>query len=381
VRVRSPVNGTPVLMPNLGPVTSAVLFHGIEGAPAPPHDASAWDAVLPTLVREGLAGLALDSLGGETFEGVDDIRSTLVAAHRAEIAMSSIARSKTDEVVGLLSMTGIGAVVVKGPGIAARYRRPAARPYEDLDIVVATGRFRDALTALDTHGFVGPPAPRPWFPILCREGVNLWRGDGASIDLHHRVPPWIFGRRLNYARLRRSSRLIEQGGTEMRVAGDVHNLLIAALQLVGFRTAAAMKLKAWRDVYELGSVVDPNELASESRALDLEWYVASVLAELPPYARHDGPLEALGRVAGHRWKRARLRAVMPPSIGSRNFSVGRLFRLPVPNGMAYLTAKAVPSRSFLVDMYGSRWAYVRWWRGAGEHLLESAAEADATSPT
>src|SRR5262249_38828352 len=122
-------------------------------------------------------------------------------------------------------------------------------------------------------------------------------------------------------------------------------------------------------------------LASESRVVDLAWFIVSVLGELPPYARPAAVLDAFHDVQMPRWKLARLRAIMPPSIGARNFSVGRLFRLPVWNGLAYLTAKAVPSGSFLADVYGSRWAYLPWWRGAGENLIDSAAHADVSSPT
>jgi hypothetical protein len=364
----------PAMMPALGPVTSSVVFHGIAGAPDPPANANAWSEVLPTLLREGLAGLALDALDGIEMPDGDAIRSTLLSAHRAEIAMSSIARSKAGDVIGILDAAGIGSVVIKGPAIAARYPRPAARPFEDLDLVVPTERFADALEALEAVGFVSPPAPRAWFARRCREGVNLWRRDGASVDVHHRIPPWAFGRRLTFGRLRRDAVSLRIGDADVTVASDAHNTLIAALQLVGFRTASAMKLKAWRDVYELSRVVDPRVLASESRAVDLGWYLASILAELPTYARPTDLLTALDDDSvAPPWKRARLRAVVPPSIGARNFSVGRVFRLPVSNGLAYLVAKAVPSRSFLTDVYGSPWAYLRWWRGAQEHLLDSAA--------
>ena len=69
---------------------------------------------------------------------------------------------------------------------------------------------------------------------------------------------------------------------------------------------------------------------------------------------------------------ARLRRLVPPAIGSRNYSVGRLSRLPPANGLAYLAAKALPSQEFLRTVCGSRWAYLRWWRGAHEHLMDSA---------
>ena len=72
--------------------------------------------------------------------------------------------------------------------------------------------------------------------------------------------------------------------------------------------------------------------------------------------------------------RLRLRGLLPPGIGSRH-QVGLVFRLPIPNSVAFLAGYLGPSRSFLRERYGAPWAYGRWWGDAFarlEHARESS---------
>jgi hypothetical protein len=105
----------------------------------------------------------------------------------------------------------------------------------------------------------------------------------------------------------------------------------------------------------------------------LDWYLALVLRQMPPYAIPTELVRALGDVASNTRQSIRLRQLVPPALGARNYSIGRLFRLPLANGLAYAAAKTFPSGRFLEELYGSRWAFPRWWWSAQEHFLESAA--------
>jgi hypothetical protein len=372
VSLATPPSATPQLLPPLGPVTEAVLFHGLPGAPSVPTDPRAWAQELHVLLREGLAGLALAALDGSPSDIDVDDRAQLTSAHRAGVAMSSVAQAWAPDAIRGLTDLGIDAVVVKGPGVAAFYPRSGLRPFEDVDVVVSPERFSAAMDVLEVDGFFRPVPPRGFFPLHCREGVNMGRADGASIDLHHRIPPWALTQRLTSARILHASVPLDLGRGVVRGASATHNLLIAALQIIGFRTASTTKLKAWRDMHELARHCDADETSGEVREMGLDWYLALVLRQMPSYARPIGLLESLGAAPPRRSQMARLRRIVPPSIGSRNFSVGRLYRLPPANGLAYLAAKIFPSRAFLRGAYGSPWAYARWWRGAHEHLMDSA---------
>ena len=360
------------LLPRLGPVTIAVLFHGLQGAPSAPSEPHAWHRELPVLIAEGLAGLALGVLDGSQAKADQTLRERLTAVHRAEIAMSRVAQAWAPDALCRLQEHGIDAVVVKGPAVAMLYPRPGLRPFEDVDVLVPPERFLTAMDALERDGFYRPVPPRGYFPLLCREGVNMGRADGASIDLHHRVPPWAFTGRMTFDRVHRARVPLDLGRGVVQAASTTHNLLIAALQIIGYRAGPSNKLKAWRDVHELAGHCEAEDTAREARDLNLDWFLALVLREMPSYARPIALLEALGPASPGRAQMARLRRMVPPAIGSRHYSVGRLYRLPPANGLAYLAAKAFPSQEFLRNLYGSRWAYARWWRGAHEHLMDSA---------
>ncbi len=378
-RSRAPAG--PRLLPPLGPVTVATLFHGLPGAPLAPSDPAAWRRELPVLIEEGLSGLALGALDRSQATIEPALRDQLIDVHRAEIVMSRVAQAWAPEAVSRLHADAVDAVVVKGPAVAMFYPRPGLRPFEDVDVLVPRERFRIAMHALALDGFVRPVPPRGYFPLLCREGVNMWRPDGASIDLHHRIPPWAFTRPMTFDRIRGTSVPLDLGRGIVQAASAPHNLLIAALQIIGYRAGSSIKLKAWRDIYELAGRCEVSEAAREARVLKLDWFLALVLRELPPYARPSALLEALGPPRPARGQMARLRGLVPPALGSRNYSVGRLYRLPPANGLAYLAAKVFPSQAFLRNVCGSRWAYVRWWQGAQGHLMDSAGARSQHGPT
>lgn len=364
--------GPPRLFPDLGPVTAGVLFHGVPGAPSPPFDLATWEKESPVLIAEGLAGMALSAIGQDP--GVlERVATTLKGAHRAEIAMSRVAEAWAPEVLDHLHRDGIQAVVVKGPVVARLYPEARLRPFEDMDILVPPKWFRSAMGSLSRAGFRLPKPPRDYFLLRCREGVNLGRSDGASIDLHHRISPWAFTSRLKFERIYAGAAPLSLARGVVHAASPNHNLLIAALQIVGFRAGISQKLKAWRDVYVLAGCCDPAEAASEARDVGLDWYLALVLRQMPTYAIPSELLRALGDVAPNARQSIRLRQLVPPALGARNYSIGRLFRLPLANGIAYAVAKTFPSGRFLEELYGSRWAFPRWWWSAQEHLMESAA--------
>ena len=125
-RSRAPAG--PRLLPPLGPVTAATLFHGLPGAPLAPSDPAAWRRELPVLIEEGLSGLALGALDRSQATIEPALREQLTAVHRAEIAMSRVAQAWAPAAVFSLQTAGVEAVVVKGPAVAMFYPRPGLRP-------------------------------------------------------------------------------------------------------------------------------------------------------------------------------------------------------------------------------------------------------------
>jgi hypothetical protein len=370
----TPGPGRPSLFPTIGPATMASLFHGVQGAPAGPADPSAWDDELPAILAQRLSGLALAAARSRGVELTAHTDWHLREAQLATTARALAVESTALEVIAIFERRGIPVVVTKGPGIADAYPQPAQRPYGDVDVLVPPATFEAAMQTLHELSFrpyVREGEPRAYFDRRCREGVNLVREDGGSIDLHHHVPPWVWGDRLTFEELASSSREMEVAGGRIRAAHPIHNLLIAALQVISDRREEpGHKLLIWRDVVSLARTSDPAATALVARRTGLDWYLAFVLRQLPSFASPVELARALGHAEAPAGDRFRLRRLIPPGIGARH-QIAQVFRLPVPNATAFLAGYLFPSRRFLELRFGSRVAYWAWWRDAVLRLRDA----------
>ncbi len=362
------------LFPRVGPVTTAALFHGVDGAPHGPIDPRAWDDELEEVLRQRLSGLALAHAEHLQVRLTPDTRSRLHEAHQANVARALAVESTAVKVLDVLASRSIPVVVTKGPGVAMTYPEPSLRPYGDIDVLVPSDRFTEAMTSLTRTGFeeyFDAGEPRSYFDRFCREGVNLVRPDGGSIDLHHRIPPWVWGERLTFPRLIAGSRRHDIAGGAVTVLDPMHNMLVAALHVISDRRdQPGSKLITWRDIVSLAAVCDPERVVSEARRVELDWYLAFIMRQLPRYTALRPIIDRLGTPDPRPGDAFRLRRLLPPSLGSRH-QIAQVFRLPAPNAMAFLAGYVVPSRDFLAKRYGEEGGYLRWWREATGRLRQA----------
>jgi len=368
-------------LPALGPVTRSVLFHDFAAFPA--SDAAAWARELPVLVEHRLAATALRH-ARET--GV-----ALPGAVEAALQASSFdwAVRTRDTVVGsgaaldALRRSGMRFVVTKGPGIASAYRGLTERPYSDLDVLLATTDFdraRRILTALGLTEEERNLAPWPFFDRLCREAVNLRGADGASIDVHHHVPPWYWGRHLRAEEVVAEAEVGEVMGLRLECASARHNLVIAGLHVVSDRNRPGRSLIVWRDLLCLAAACDPDDAAEAAAGARLAGWLHWVLASLPGEVRPARLMAALAARDQPVFGRRRLELLLPPRVGSRHL-VGQVLRLPLPNGMAFLAGTALPSRRFVVAKAPSDpHPYRRWWRDSLLGLDEARRAGQDAGP-
>lgn len=369
-----PRRGPTSLFPEVGPVTAATLFHDVPGAPSAPTDAGAWDEELDVLLEQRLSGFALAAAARSQVHLSPGTEALLHGAHMRAAARAMAIESTAASALEVLASRSIPFVVSKGPGIALSYPQPALRPYGDIDVLVPPDRFSEAMSSLGSLGFeeyFDTGEPRSYFDGYCREGVNLVRADGGSIDLHHRIPPWVWGTHLGFARLLERSREIELVGGRVRVLDPTHNILVAALHIISDRRdQPGSKLITWRDIVSLAQVCDPEAVVAEAQRLGLDWYLAFILRQLPPSIRPDQLTKLLGHPHTNAGDAFRLRRLIPPALGSRH-QIAQVFRLPIPNAVAFLGGYVVPSRVFLRKRYGQDGGYVRWWREATGRLRDA----------
>ena len=365
------------LFPQLGEATTAALFFGVEGASLNPVGPDIWREELPSIVNHRLAGLALAAARATGVDLDPKTLSSLQQTHTRECARVLVIEARAIEVADALRARGIAQVVTKGPGIARAYPDPSMRPFGDIDVLVPQDRFDPALRTLSGLGFrEAGPQPRSYFNRHCREAVNLKRDDGASLDLHHHIPPWIWGRRMDFPDVLARSEPIAVSGGSLQIACSVHNLMIAGLHVISDKGRPGRTLIVWRDLVSLSRSCEPESVVREARKFRLDWLLGFVLRELPAFARPVELLDHLGPACPSRANAARLHLLLPPGIGSRH-QISQALRLPFMNGLAFMAGYLLPSQAFLRSRFGHGWSYLSWWDEALLRLREAGSGQQA----
>ena len=268
-------------------------------------------------------GAVDDRLRSDTFAWVD---RSLRTVHRSV------------EILEMLDKAGLPYVVTKGPGVAACYPVITDRPFSDLDILVARGDFQKALAVIGRAGYQEDAVsqqPWPYFDRSCREAINLKRPDGGSVDLHHHIPPWLWGKRLLFPGFLERSQVRRLFGADLRVASAEDNLLVTALHVVSDRNQPGRTLLTWRDVAQLAGVADPAVAAELALQAGLAGWLLAILAALPTPLR---PAPLLSRLAARPAVPRPAHVVLLCSVAVSRMGVrsSQPLRLPIPAGIAYL---------------------------------------------
>ena len=344
------------------PWTAAALWHGAGGAGLAPPTTDTLAAEVTTIRAQKLAPMLMRHLRAHRTEV--DVATKEALQHDAFrwATLSQQAVLHGSEAVAALRAHGISCAVSKGPGIARTYPLATDRVFCDLDVIVAPASFARAHRVLSDLGFAEELRSRqPWayFDRWCREGVNLRSAVGGSVDLHHHVPPWRWGRALEAKALIDRAVDVTVNGVTLPCLSAEDNLLVAALHVVSDRNNPGATLMIWRDIVQLAHAADPARIADRAHATGLNGWLAAVLDALPPSVR---PHELAAEIRPGRLRDpARLGALLasPPPRARR----AQTLRLPVPGAIAFAAGMAVPRRRFLTEKFPSDDApYARWWR-------------------
>ena len=352
------------LFPAVSPVVAAVAF-GDFGGPTE----LARDQWLPndpaTIVEHRLAGIALRM----KHQGVLDIPSGIEdmlreAAFEDSVSTVEIVR-RTLPVVAKLQEHGVPLVVSKGPGVAAMGRGVTERPFCDIDVLVQPELFGRATRLLRSWGYeerLQSHQPWPFFDRYCREAVNFRSAEGGSIDLHHHIPPWYWGRELDIGELIAASKPVSLYGQVVPVVRPAHNLVIVALHLMSDRNRPGTRLMIWRDLLVIAQMCNLGEAADFARHCGLDGWLRWVISQYPDRWRPVELDSRLGNVSRPLSGRRRLGRIVAPTPGTPH-GIGQIYRLPVAHALLFLGGMLFPSRSFLTEqMPETPASYLRWWR-------------------
>ena len=354
------------LFPEIGPWTEAALWHGVHPVPIP--DAPLSDE-LNTICDQRLAPLMLGYLKKTGAECTDADRDVLQTSAYLWSSRTHQVLKSGQPLLDSLRRAGIQCVVSKGPGIAATYNSFQERPFSDIDILVARADFKAATIVAKSHGFTelrDSRQPWPYFDRWCREGVNMKTDDGASIDLHHHVPPWFWSRDFL------TDDLVPRGwprairGAEIPCLSNEDNLLLAALHVVSDRNHPGATLMVWRDVVQLSAACPSSIAGSQARAAGLACWLLAVLQALPEGLRPQPLIDDLLKYPSELKAPWRVAALLSDPAAKLGVKATQVLRLPLANGLAYAGGMLLPRKAFLVDEYpesrGGR--YRRWWSRA-----------------
>lgn len=208
------------------------------------------EAIVAHNLRSHLAGSPrLSSRRTELYDEVERL-------HGAAVIQQGLQDAEMGAVLG--AMNEIPTLVLKGPGISARYYPRAVRLSRDLDLHVHHSDYVAARSALQTLGYRVSPDYDEHLQLRQAKDVPFTRRDSSGkswfVELHWRLsaPP---APTPSLARIWSEAQWITYSGGRFLAASDKHTLLLLALNLRKQRFA---RLKTICDVRQLLEVTGPS---------------------------------------------------------------------------------------------------------------------------
>jgi hypothetical protein len=349
----------------MGPLTRATLLYDFVEPSFEAHSID-WDEELPHIVNHRLACVAqrmLADLGVRApARFVDDLKGAIFDWTTTTHLVGRRAVSDLE----VLTKYGIDFLVTKGPGIATHTRRLSERPYTDIDIFVSVDDASNVRQLLASEGYGEEPkniVPWPALGFVCREAVNLRSSDGGSLDVHHRIPPWIWGAHLTFPDVLSRSQPQDFAGGTLICASPEDNLLISALHIVSDKNAPGQTLMAWRDLLVLARIADPATVVEYATVARLCGWLNWVTDALPPGSIPPQLSSALLNQDPWIPDCGRLRLMTSSAVASRSMVFSQVLRLPTPNALRYLSGLVWPSTEFLrLRLSEPPHSRMQWWR-------------------
>jgi hypothetical protein len=268
-------------------LVSAAAAHGLDDAPpipAAPTDDLAWSRALKLAEEHRVLGLLAAAAADGALELEPAQVAPLADRHEAwcahDLRLERILQRGSDA----LDSAGLPYRVIKGPALARRwYPDPAQRVFADLDLVVPSGRVREAARLLaDLLGTSPPPELRPGFDerfgkeTLLRSPPSASMPLGLELDIHRTPIAGAFGLAIPLDELFASAGEVLIGGRAVPTTGPVATFLLACYQA----TVADLppRLIAARDVVQLRRRPGAPD-ADEVIAAAERWRCAALVAE------------------------------------------------------------------------------------------------------
>lgn len=378
---------------DLGPVVAVgdrIAAHGLDFA----HDrfpvcaTDQWPGVYRYIVGQRLTGLAVAACDAGELLIEEHERRELDDAQRTAMIQALEIESSSRAIVDALAGAGIRAVMLKGAALAHTvYPDAAWRPFGDLDLLVSTGEWYDALDVLAERGWARKtPEPRPGFDVRFGKGATLVGPVGVDVDLHRTLAPGPYGLTLDLDELLGATSWFRVGGVFRECLDDDAAFIHACMHAVlAPPPSRAIPIRDIAQLIERGHL-DWDRIADRARRWKVEVVVHDaleiVVRRLGLPLEHDAKTLATMPVPGR--ERRRIDAYRSPRRFKGGTAVALLAAVTgVRAKSAYLLALALPTSSFARGRHGGgRGSYLRRWAVPLRWLLSGTRRAArrSTSP-
>ena len=354
----------------------AVAAFGLPGAahelPAQPLDEKSWGRLLGGVRSQRVAGHLLDALAFGALPATDAQFDEAVDLHAAALSGIVLLERRLLHTVALLTDAGIDYRVLKGAAYAhTLYPDPGLRLYGDVDVLVPSALWDDAVAVLAAHGYRRRwPQPRPGFDRRFGKGGMFIDPEGYELDLHRTFVLGPFGLSVDLDQLFATSTVFELGDEKLLALGPEERFLHTCYHVA--LGSVTPRLVPLRDLAQdlLGDLLDTDRVLELAR----RWSAEAVVA----------------RAVALAWDRLGLADVVPLSVWARRYepdgfqrralatyhgddhsysakTLAALRTLPtMRERAAFLYALALPQRSYLAA-HGT--GYARWWRRGGRAVV------------
>lgn len=245
------------------PLLRSVAAHGLPGAssawPELALDDAAWHRLLSGVRAQRLSGLLAAAVASGALPVTAAQEEEAASAHFEAVCGNLLIEASAVHLLARLEEAGVHARVLKGSAVAhLDYPDPSLRLFADLDLVVPSEQFGDAVATLAAAGHHRLSAePRPGFDRRFSKGASFCTDEGLEVDLHRTFVMGPFGLRIRLEDLWESCSTFELGGRTVEALDSevrfLHACFHAALgdkvaRLVPQRDVAQMLLSGRLDL-------------------------------------------------------------------------------------------------------------------------------------
>ncbi len=359
--------------PSLAPLIASV---GLGGSalqfPTEPLDRPDWDELMVVVGAHRLAGLLAEAVQKGLMPAADDQRAEVLDLHASAMEMCLFLEADLLTTSATLDAADVEHRVLKGPASAhLDYPDPARRVFGDIDLLVRSSQFDDAIQALSAAGHRRRfREVRPGFDRRFGKGVCLDGPTDHETDIHRTFVMGPYGLSIDLPELWSSASSFGLAGRPFLALDADHRFLHACYHAaLGRRTPGIVPLRDLAGM--LQRTHDPVDVA-RVRDIARRWRAEAVVARAVGLAWQEFALQEteLSRwAAGYsvdRVDQRSLRAYLDPRMGYAAREFAALSAIPrLRDKAAFAWALMVPDRAFGAGRHGGRW---RRWRDAARQI-------------